>query len=194
MTCDRRELSDGAERVRPRPDAADAIRRAAWRVAGAARWALVVGLILLPARLHAQLVSSLTLSFASVSGSLPLTGAGTNSAAVNFGNVSAFNPLTAGVSRTVGASSYTLSTNFGVRATRTLTGLLSPNYTLKGRLQSAQTLTWQINGTTMSTSDAVIGTLQPYGTTVSHSLSFVVPFSQAAGPVTTVLEITAIAN
>lgn len=123
-----------------------------------------------------------------------MTGAGTNSATVNFGNVSAFNPLTAGVSRTVNASSYTLSTNFGVRATRTVLGALSPSYTLKGRLQSAQTLTWQINGTTMSTTDAVIGSLQPYGTTVAYSLSFVVPFSQAAGPVTTVLEITAIAN
>jgi len=194
MICDERESADGAKRARASRHAADAIRGAAQRVAGPVRWALVVGLILLPARLHAQLLSSLTLSFASVSGSLPLTGAGTNTATVNFGNVSAFNPVTAGVSRTVGASSHTLSTNFGVRATRTLTGLLSPNYTLKGRLQSAQPLTWQINGTTMSTTDAVIGTSQPYGTTVSHSLSFVVPFSQAAGSVTTVLEITAIAN
>lgn len=194
MTCDERELSDGAERVRPCRHAAPAIRRAPWRVAGLVGWTLVVGLILLPAPLHAQLLSGISLSFASVSGSLPLSGAGTNSATLNFGNVSAFDALTAGVSRTVGASSYTLSTNFGVRTTKTLVTLLSPNYTLKGRLQSAQTLTWRVNGTTMSTTDAVIGTSQPYGTTVSHSLSFVVPFSQAAGAVTTVLEITAIAN
>jgi hypothetical protein len=194
MTYHERELSDGAERVRPCRIAARAIRRAPWRVAGPVRWTLVVGLILLPAPLHAQLVSDISLSFASVPGSLPLSGAGTNSATLNFGNVSAFEPLTAGVSRTVGASSYTVSTNFGVRTTKNLVGLLSANYTLKGRLQSAQTLTWRVNGTTMSTTDAVIGTSQPYGTAVSHTLSFVVLFSQAAGPVTTVLEITAIAN
>jgi hypothetical protein len=194
MTCDERELSDGAKRVRLCRNAAHAIRRLRWPVAGLVGWTLVVGLILLPAPLHAQLLSGISLSFAAVSGSLPLSGAGTSSASLNFGNVSAFGPLTAGASRTVGASSYTLSTNFGVRTTKTLIGLLSPNYTLMGRLQSVQTLTWQVNGTTMSTTDAVIGTSQPYGTTVSHSLSFVVPFSQAAGPLTTVLEITAIAN
>jgi hypothetical protein len=193
MTYDERKLSDGAERVRPCRNAAHAIRRAPWWVAGPVRWTLVVSLILLPARLHAQL-SAISLSFASIPGSLPLSGAGTDSATLNFGNVSAFDPLTAGASRAVGASSYTVSTNFGVRTTKNLGGLLSANYTLKGRLQSAQTLTWRVNGTTMSTTDAVIGTSQPYGTTASHSLSFVVPFSQAAGPVTTVLEITAIAN
>ena len=149
--------------------------------------------MLLPARSHAQLLSGISLAFASVPGSIPLSGAGTSNATLNFGNVSAFNALTAGVNRTVGASNYTLSTNFGVRTTKALL-VTSANYTLKGRLQSAQTLTWQINGTTMSTADSVIGTSQPYGTTVSHSLSFIVPFSQAAGPVTTVLEITAIAN
>ena len=192
MACDERELPDGAERVRPCRQPADAIHRAPWRIAG--RWTLVVGLILVPTQLDAQLLSAVSLSFASVPGSPPLSGAGTNNATLDFGNVSAFNSLTAGVSRTVLASSYTMSTNFGVRTTKNLGALLSPNYTLKGRLQSAQPLTWRINGTTMSTTDAVIGTAQPYGTTVSHSVSFVVPFSQAAGAITTALEITAIAN
>jgi hypothetical protein len=189
-----RELPDGDERVRRRGDGAHAIGRALRRVAGPVLSTLVAILILLPASLDAQLLPGISLAFASVPGSVPLSGAGTNSATLNFGSVSAFSPLTAGVSRTVGASSYTLSTNFGVRTTKTLLTLLSPNYTLKARLQSAQALTWQVNGTTMSTTDAVIGTSQTYGATVSHGLSFVVPFSQAAGPVTTVLEITAIAN
>jgi hypothetical protein len=161
---------------------------------GLCRWSLVLGVILLPAPLHAQLISTISLTFASVTGSAPLSGAGTSSATLNFGNVSAFEPLSAGVSRTVGASSYTVSTNFGVRTTKNLLGLLSPNYTLRARLRSAQTLTWRVNGTTMSTTDAIIGTSQPYGTPVSHTLSFVVPFSRAAGAVITVLEITAIAN
>lgn len=194
MPYDQLGSSEGAARVPPCRKTAHAIRRAPWRVAGPVRWTLAVGLILLPAPLHAQLISAITLSFASVPGSLPLSGAGSNSAALNFGTVSAFDSVAAGVTRAVGASSYTVSTMFGVRATRNLGGLLSPNYTLKGRLQSAQPLTWRINGTAMSTTDAVIGTSQPYGTTVSHTVSFVVPFSQAAGALTTVLEITAIAN
>jgi hypothetical protein len=155
---------------------------------------LVLGLILFPARLHAQLLAPITLSFVSVPGSVPLGGAGTDTATVNFGNVSAFQPLSAGVSRTVAGSSYTVSTNFGVRTTKNLLGLLSPNYILRARLQSAQALTWRVDGTTLTTTDATIATSQPYGTSVSHSLSFVVPFSRAAGTITTVLEFTAIAN
>jgi hypothetical protein len=163
---------------------------------GLCRWSVVLGLglILLPAPVDAQLLSAISLSFTSVAGSVPLSGAGTDTATVNFGNVSAFQPLSAGVSRTVGASSYTVSTNFGVRTTKNLLGLLSSNYTLRARLQSAHTLTWRVNGTTMTTTDAIVGTSQPYGTSVSHSLSFVVPFSRSAGAVTTALEITAIAN
>ena len=107
--------------------------------------------------------------------------------------MSAFEPLNAGVNRTVGASSYTISTRFGVRTTHLL-GLLSPSYTLQARLQSASALAWQVDGVTMSTGAATIATSQPYATVVPHTLAFVVPFSQAAGAVTTVFEVTAIAN
>jgi hypothetical protein len=181
------------ERVGQRRQAAQADNRAAVRLGGLCLWSLVLGLMLFPAPLHAQLLSTISLSFASVSGSVPLSGAGT-SVGLPLGNVSAFEPLSAGVSRTVGASSFTVSTSFGVRATRGLLGVLSPNYTLKARLQSAQPLTWRVDGTTMSTTDVIIGTSQPYGSPIPHSLSFVVPFSRAAGTFTTVLEITAIAN
>jgi hypothetical protein len=157
-------------------------------------WSLVLGLILFPAPLQAQLLSGISISFTSVPGSAVLAGAGTDSATLNFGNVSAFGPLGGGMTRTVGASGYTVSTNFGVRTTKNLLGLLSSDYTLRARLQTAQTMTWRVNGTTMTTTDAIVGTSQPYGTAVSHSLSFVVPFTRAAGPFTTVLEITAIAN
>jgi hypothetical protein len=122
-----------------------------------------------------------------------LTGAGTNTASLNFGTVSAFEPLNTGVTRTVGASSYTLSTRFGVRATHLLS-LISPSYTLQARLQSAQPLTWRVDGVTMSTTAATLSTSQPYGSIVPHTLAFVVPFSQAAGATTMVLEVTAIAN
>src|SRR5690349_17124241 len=104
-------------------------------------WSLVLALVLFPAPVFGLLIS---LSFESVSGGVPLTGAGSNTASLNFGNVSAFETLNTGVTRTVGASSYTVSTRFGVRATNLLGGLLSPNYTLQARLRSAHALTWQV--------------------------------------------------
>lgn len=155
------------------------------------RWSLVLGLVLFPAPVFALLIS---LSFESIPGSVPLTGAGSNTATLNFGTVSAFEPLNTGVGRTLAPSSYTVSTRFGVRATHTLAGVTSPNYTLRARLQSGSPLAWQIDGMTVSTGATTIATSQPYGPVVPHMLAFVVPFSYAAGPVTTVFEVTAIAN
>jgi hypothetical protein len=151
----------------------------------------VLGFVLFPAPVFALLIS---LSFESVAGSVPLAASGTTSATLSFGSVSAFEPLRPGVTRTTGASSYTISTGFGVRGTHLLGGILSPNYTLRARLLSAQPLTWRVDGVTMSTTAATIATSQPYGPIVPHTLAFVVPYSHAAGVVTTVLEVTAIAN
>jgi hypothetical protein len=153
-------------------------------------WSLVLGFVCFPAPAMALLI---TMTFESVSGGVPMTGAGTENATLNFGSVSAFEPLGTGVSRSAGASSYTVSTTFGVRATHLLS-LLSPNYTLQARLQSSSPLAWTIDGVTVSTSSAVIGTSQRYSTTIPHTIAFVVPFSRPAGLVTTVFEVTAIAN
>ncbi len=155
------------------------------------RWSLVLGFVFFPAPVFALLIS---LSFESVAGSVPLTGAGTTNATLNFGSVSAFEPVSAGVTRTLGASNYTISTRFGVRGNHLSPGILSPNYTLQARLRNPQTLTWRVDGVTMSTAAATVATSQPYGPVVPHTLAFVVPFSQSAGLVTTVLEVTAIAN
>jgi hypothetical protein len=149
----------------------------------------VLGIVLLPAPAFAILI---TLSLESVPGSVQLTGAGTPNASLNFGTVSAFEPLNPGVNRSVGASSYTISTNVGVRVTRILS--LSPNYTLQARLMSGNPLTWKLDGMTLSTSPITIAGSEPFGVTVPHSLAFVVPFSQSAGAVTTVVEVTAIGN
>ena len=155
-------------------------------------WSLVLAFMCFPAPVVGLLIS---MSFESVPGSVSLTGAGTTHASLDFGRVSAFEPLAAGVTRTPGASSYTLSTRFGVRGTYLLLGgILSPNYTLQARLRNPQTLTWRVDGVTMSTANATIAASQPYGSVVPHTLSLVVPFSQPAGTVAPVLEVTAIAN
>jgi hypothetical protein len=134
----------------------------------------------------------IAMSVESVSNAVQLGGAGTTNATLNFGNVSAFGPLSFGVKRTVGGSSYTIDTDFGVRVTRVVS--LSPNYTLQARLQSAHPLTWKLDGMTLTTSAAALGTSQPFGQIVRHTLAFVVPFTYPSGGVTTVLEVTAIEN
>ena len=190
MTRDENTVAEDRERVRPTPEAsAEGVDRSSG-FQRYYRWSLVLGFLLFPAPVFALLI---TLSFESIPGSVPLTGAGTKNVTLDFGTVSAFEPLNTGVTRTAGASSYTISTRFGVRSTHLLP-LLSPNYTLRARLVSAQPLAWRIDGVTMSTSQATIAGSQPYGTVVPHTLAFVVPFSQPSGPVTTVLEVTAIAN
>ena len=154
------------------------------------RWSLILAFVLLPNPVSALLIN---MTFQSVPGYVSLSGAGSTNATLNFGRVSAFEPLSAGVTRTVGASSYNISTRFGVRATHLL-GILSSGYTLQARLRNAHVLTWRVDGLIMSTSPALVSPSQPYGTTIPHTLDFTVPFSHAAGPVTTVLEVTAIAN
>lgn len=134
----------------------------------------------------------IALSFESVPGAVSLTGGGSSVAALDFGTVSAFEPVDAGVTKSVGGASYNLATSFGVRVTRIIS--MSANYTLRANLQSAHALTWQVNGVTMSTTPTTVATVQPFGSTVPHTLSFEVPFSHPAGVVTTVLEVIAIAN
>jgi hypothetical protein len=188
MTHEESIFSDERECVREAGDAArvDAAATSSWF--GRHRWGLVLGFILCPAPVFALI----TLSFVSVPGSVPVAGDGTTTAMLDFGRVSAFEPLNSGVSRTVGASSYTISTTFGIRTRRQASS--SSNYTLQARLQTGHVLTWRVDGVTMSTSPATIATLQPYGRSVSHTLAFVVPFSQPAGAIATTFEVTAIAN
>lgn len=185
MTQGSRHVIDGTSDA-ARPKGAASART----FARGGRWGLVLGFVCFPVPAFALLIN---MSFESIPGAVPLTGNGSQTATLNFGSVSAFEPLNTGVNRTVGASSYTVSTRFGVRATHLLS-LLSPNYTLTGRLQSGSVITWQLDGVTMSTSPATIATSQPYGPTVAHTIAFAVPFSRPAGAIGTVFEITAIAN
>jgi hypothetical protein len=153
---------------------------------------LSCGLVLAFLCVPAPAFAIILMSFQSIPGSVSLTGTGTPNATLNFGNVSRFEPLGVGVSRSVGGASYTISTNFGVRVTRLIS--LSANYTLQARLVSAQALTWRVNGVVMTTSGATVAMSQPFGATVPHTLAFEIPFARPAGVVTTVLEVTAIAN
>lgn len=153
-------------------------------------WLMLVMCVSIPG----EVLADIYLTFASVSGSRPVGGGGTNNASVGFGTISAFGPLATGVTRAVAATDYTISTDVGVRVEKGLLSALSPSYTLRARLPTANVLVWRVNGITMTTSYALIATSQPYGSTVARSVAVVVPFSRAAGPLSTQLEFLAIAN
>src|SRR5687768_13454592 len=132
-------MPDPMMRVPPRP------------VTGSSRWRFFVAVAvfagMFPTAVFGQL-TGIELTFQSVSGGASLAGAGTGSATLAFGTVSAFGALQSGVTRTSTSSDYTLSTPFGVRVSKSAL-VLSSSYTLRSRLQSASTLAWRVDGVTM---------------------------------------------
>jgi hypothetical protein len=162
---------------------------AARRRRGPSLWLLT---IVLAACYSTMVRGAIALTFQSIGGGVPLTGAGTNVAILNFGTVSAFGPVGSGVTRALAGSSYDISTMFGVRVDQILGG--SPNYTLRARILSVEPLAWEVNDVSLATDLRVVATLQNYGSTASHSIGFTVPFSAGAGLKQVSLEIVAVAN
>lgn len=152
-------------------------------------WIVTAVLIAVPVHVFGD---TILLTFSAVPGGVPIIGDGTDIGILNYGTVSAFEPLAAGVNRTVGGSDYTISTQFGVRVVRVLG--TTATYTLQARLQTAQPITWRVDGVTITTTPAVVSTAQPYGSILAHTLAFVVPFSQPSGAVNATFEVTAVAN
>jgi hypothetical protein len=142
----------------------------------------------------ATVESSIGLTFENDAAGVAMTGAGTNAATMALGAVSAYNTIaTPGVTRTVGASNFTVSSPFGVKVVKANTS--SANYTLAAALGSADaTNTWKINATTLSTTNQNLGTTYAYGSAVAHTVSLTVPFTASTGAVSKVLNFTATAN
>jgi hypothetical protein len=142
----------------------------------------------------ATVESSIGLTFENDAAGVSLTGAGTNAATMALGTISAYNVVaTPGVTRTVAAANFTVSSPFGVKVVKANTS--SANYTLAAALGSADaTNTWKINATTLSTSSQNLGATYSYGSPVAHTISLTVPFSASTGAISKVLNFTATAN
>jgi hypothetical protein len=149
----------------------------------------VLALAIAPVQLFAD---TILLTLHSIPGSVPVLGAGTTLGIVNLGTVSAFEPLGAGVSRTIGPSSFRISTQFGLRVVRVLGSTTS--YTLRAQLRQGRPIPWRIDGVSMNTGPQVVATLQPYGTILPHTVDFTVSFATAAGALDASFDLTAIAN
>jgi hypothetical protein len=142
----------------------------------------------------ATVESSIGLTFENDAAGVALTGAGTNAATMALGTISAYDTVsTPGVTRTVGAANFTVSSPFGVKVVKANTS--SADYTLTAALGSADaTNTWRINATTLSTTNQSLGATYSYGSAVAHTLSLTVPFTASTGAISKVLNFTATAN
>src|SRR5262249_27663162 len=139
----------------------------------------------------ATVESSIALTFENDAAGVALTGAGTNTATMALGAVSAYNTVsTPGVTRTVSASDFTVSSPFAVKVMKA--NGASASYTLAAALASADSAhTWRINATTLSTSNQNLGSSYAYGSAVAHTMYLTVPFSSSTGAVSKVINFTA---
>ena len=140
---------------------------------------------------------SISLVFNNDAAGVPLSsGAGTNTATLAFGNVSAFGALAANVTRTVVAgTSFTVSTPVDVLVTKANSA--SANYTLKAQLGAADAVnTWGVGGTTVtSAAQATITATGAYASNVPEAIALTVPFTTASATViSNTINFTATAN
>jgi len=142
----------------------------------------------------ATVESSIGLTFENDAAGVSMSGAGTNAATMALGTISAYNTIaTPGVTRTLGGSSFTVSSPFGVKVVKANSA--SANYTLSAALASADsTNTWKINATALTTTNQSLGSSYSYGSAVAHTMSLTVPFTASTGAISKVLNFTAIAN
>lgn len=157
--------------------------------------------------INAKLINKdgITLIFDSDPQSVTLGGAGTSAASLSFGNVSAFGPLAAGVTRptpvTTAATNYTVRSLFDIQVIQG--GLTSATYTLQAQLAAAAPtgLSYRVDAITLSTAAQTVQTTATYGIDIQHSLDLVISKAApgAGGPVTgtpltTTINFTASAN
>jgi hypothetical protein len=142
----------------------------------------------------ATVESSIALTFENETGGVALTGAGTNAATMALGAISAYNTVsTPGVTRTVSATDFTVSSPFAVRVVKANSA--SASYTLDASLASADaTNSWRINATALTTANATLGSAYTYGSAVAHTVYLTVPFSASTGAISKVVNFTATAN
>jgi len=146
--------------------------------------------------------SGITLVFDTDAGGVALVNSGTSAASVNFNIVSAFGPLSAGVTRpSVTAGNYTVRTIFDVNVIEG--GLASANYTLTANLAAVAPtgFSYQIDAVTLTTAAQTVTTNGTYNADVAHNLSLVIS-SAAPGaggpavgvPISSTINFTATAN
>jgi hypothetical protein len=178
------------------------------------RGAALAALMLCGASLPAQTTASgvingslnntngIAIQFDSDPAGVTLGAAGTSAATANFGTVSAFGPLAAGVTRpSVTAANFTVRTIFDVQVIQG--GLNSATYTLTANLAAAAPtgMSYKVDAIALTTASQTIQVNGAYGTDIAHNLDLVIlTAAPGAGgpavntPIATTINFTATAN
>jgi hypothetical protein len=154
-------------------------------------WLVLIAMLFLSCRSTAQIV---VLAIVSDPSGITLTGSGSSAAVMTFGTVQAFGgTVPSGVTKTVGANNWTLTTPIDLQVTQLIL-MLSPNYNLTAQLMFADAQnTWKLNSVTLSTAASTITAAHAYGT-AAYTFSLTIPFSAAAGLISNTINLTATAN
>jgi hypothetical protein len=124
---------------------------------------------------------SIQLVFNSDAAGVALTGGGTNTATLAFGNVSAFGAIGAGIVRTTTASNFTVSSAVDVLVSKTNSA--SANYTLKAQLGTADAVNnWSVGGVAVtSAAQSTLTATGAYAANTNFPVAITVPFTTASG-------------
>jgi hypothetical protein len=154
--------------------------------------------------INATLVNKngIALIFDSDPAGLTLGASGTSAVSADFGSISAFGPLSPGVTRpSVTAGTFTVRTIFDVNVFQG--GLNSTGYTLAANLAAAAPtgMNYKIDAVTLTTVSQTLVTNGTYNIDVAHNLDLVVSTAAAGAggpavgtPITTTINFTATAN
>jgi hypothetical protein len=132
-------------------------------------------------RVGATVDPSISLTIASDNLGITLfSGAGTGTAAMKFGTINAYATLPDYVSRSVGASGFTVSTPVDVLVAKANTS--SGSYTLTAALNSVDsTNTWALNTTAITASPAIVKATGEYGRASMYTVQVTIPSSNTNG-------------
>jgi hypothetical protein len=146
--------------------------------------------------------NGIAIVFNSDAAGVALGNAGSSAATLNFGTISAFGTLGAGVTRTaITAANFTVRTIFDVHVTQG--GLTSTTYTLSANLAAVAPtgFTYLVDGVSLTTAAQTLQTNGAYATDIPHNLDLrVLRAAPGAGgpavgtPITSTINFTATAN
>jgi hypothetical protein len=142
----------------------------------------------------ATVQGSINLTFVTDASGLDVTGTGTSTASLPFGNVQMYGgTVPANVTKTVnGVISFSLATPFDVRVD--LANSASTTYTLTATLASADaTNTWKLGAIDISAAAPhALTAAGVFATAVPYTLTVTIPASEAAGLITNSIGFTAL--
>jgi hypothetical protein len=141
----------------------------------------------------ATVQGSINLTFVTDGSGMAVTGTATSTASLPFGNVSMYSgSLPANVTKTIGATSFDLSTPFDVRVD--LANSASTTYTLTATLAAVDaTNKWFLGAIDMSAAAPhALTAAGVFGTAVPYTLKLTVPASATAGSISNTINFSAV--